>query len=57
MLDNPFFQFGEFCEGCKRWYNPSSPHICDVGIQDKVTERKKIVRWLGDSLKKVHSPS
>jgi hypothetical protein len=57
MLDNPFFQFGEFCEGCKRWYNPSSPHICDVGIQDKVTERKKVVRWLGDSLKKVHSPS
>lgn len=54
VLDNPFFNFGEYCHLCQRWYNPSSPHICEDKLLDKITERKKIVRWLGDNLQKVH---
>lgn len=54
MMENPFFHFGEYCHGCQRWYNPSQPHICEDKLADKITERKKIVRWLGDNLSKVH---
>jgi hypothetical protein len=54
MMDNPFFHFGEYCHSCQRWYNPQAPHICEEKLLDKITERKKIVRWLGDSLSKVH---
>lgn len=54
MMDNPFFNFGEYCHGCQRWYNPAQPHVCEDKLMDKITERKKIVRWLGDNLATVH---
>lgn len=54
VMDNPFFNFGEYCTNCQRWYNPANPHICEDRLMDKITERKKLVRWLGDSLAKVH---
>lgn len=54
VMDNPFFHFGEYCHECQRWYNPSQPHICEDKLADKITERKKIVRWLGENLSKVH---
>ena len=54
VLDNPFFNFGEFCPRCQRWFNPAQPHICEKHLQDKITERKKLVRWLGDTLSIVH---
>lgn len=53
-FNSPFFNFGEYCPQCQRWYNPSSPHVCESKLQDKITERKKIVRWLGDRLATVH---
>lgn len=41
----------EFCEKCQRYYNPKSPHICFPDDMDVITERRKLVRWLGEGFK------
>lgn len=52
-LNNPFFPWGAHCDKCKRWYNPDTPHICEPELMDKVVERRKLLRWLGEGAEQI----
>ena len=43
--DNPP---GTFCDKCQKYYNPASPHICFPGDTDLMSERRKLIKFIGD---------
>lgn len=48
MKDNFFPDFNAYCDKCKRYFNPKTPHVCfpeDMAVED---ERRKLKRWLKD---------